>query len=442
MRVSGRLSQLAKQLLGKLTFDDHHAVFSHKTNWELLRALSVLLVCGSDRLVDNSLPLLRLADRLGLSKLVLKPTVYAQFVAGNTEQDLSRAARDLKDLNLRLMVAPTLEEDKGEASDKQEKYDRNLSELVNLAEMVSKHGGRNPCLQTKITSLLSADTLVSITRQFYSGDSSCTSMVEKVAAAISDDRKSCDIQGLTAEESNNLRHAVRRLSILGKAASSKSVRLLVDAEYSYVNGGCSLMTLAMMTVFNQLSPVIGYTYQCYFKGASDMLSQELKILEELGACFAAKLVRGAYLEKERQQPVPLTCESYEATGINYCKVMDQALDYVVENRKRPSFLVVATHNESAIHHAVEKLGQLGMRPDQEDIAFAQIYGMAEQISVPLAAAGYTVYKSVPVGGLGQALPYLARRLAENRSVLAGARHERQLLQRELRRRLRPAGATR
>lgn len=441
MRVNSRLSQLAKQLLGQLTFDDHHAVFSHKTNWELLRALSVLLMCGSDLLVDNSLQLLRLADRLGLSKLVLKPTVYAQFVAGNTEQDLSKAAADLKTLNLRLMVAPTLEEDKGEASDKQDKYDRNLSELLSLAEMVSKHGGRNPCLQTKITSLLSADTLCSLTRRFYSRETSCTSMVEKVAEAISDETKSCDIQGLTTEENNNLRHAVRRLSVLGKTASSKSVRLMVDAEYSYVNGGCSLMTLAMMTVFNQVSPVIANTYQCYLKGASNAVSQEIRILEELGACFAAKIVRGAYLEKERQQPFPLTCESYEATGINYCRVLDQVLDYVVKNRNRRSFFVIATHNESAIHHAVEKLRQLGVQPDEDDIAFAQIYGMAEQISIPLASAGYTVYKSVPVGGLGQALPYLARRLAENRSVLAGARHERQLLQRELRRRLRPAAAT-
>ncbi len=106
------------------------------------------------------------------------------------------------------------------------------------------------------------------------------------------------------------------------------------------------------------------------------------------------------------------------------------------------FLVVATHNESSVRRAAELAGELGLLPPPPRapgsavvVSFAQIYGMSDQISLPLGARRVPVYKSVPFGPASEVLPYLSRRAAENRAVVAGARRERQLLAREVCRRM-------
>ncbi|PSN43473.1 Hydroxyproline dehydrogenase [Blattella germanica] len=391
-----------------LQFDDHHTVFRHKNTWELLRALLVLRACGSNFLVDNSLKLLRQGQRvLGNRALgwFLHPTVYSQFVAGYEGYELAVTAEALRKLNVRLMVAPTLEEDVGESSSSQEKYDKNLEEMFRLAEMTHEHGGKQPCLQTKITAMLSADTL----------------MVEKIAAAMARGSAIETLPSINKSDQENINLAVRRLAQLGDIATKKQLRLLVDAEYSYVNPGCSLLTLAMMTVFNQQKPV----------RAMQTLTHELDILEKLGACFAVKLVRGAYLEKERKMDPTSTCESHSKTGENYQRVLERGLIHALNTGPKRCLLIMATHNEESVRQSILRMQALGLDPKAGHVVFAQIYGMAEQISMPLAQAGYIVYKSVPMGSLDQVLPYLARRAAENRSVLQGARKERILLQREL-----------
>ncbi|XP_067015300.2 hydroxyproline dehydrogenase [Anabrus simplex] len=416
-----------------LQFDDHRTVFRHKSTWELLRALLVLRACGSDLLVDNCLQLLRTGQRLlgerGLGWL-LRPTVYAQFVAGQEEQSLASVAGELQAHGIRLMVAPTLEEDVGEGTSRQKKYDSNLEELLQLADMAQRHGGTRPCLQTKITALLSADTLRNLSQVYTSSGKPCASFIETVAGSLMGRTSLPDIVGLSRADRENLLLALARLSKLGREASTQGLRLLVDAEYSYVNPGCSLITMAMMAAFNQQRPVVSNTFQCYFKRALDSLSQEIALAEQLGVCFGAKIVRGAYLEKERQIDPSTTCASYEDTGHNYHRVLDRALEHAQKTGSR-SLLIVATHNEEAVSYATQRLKELNVDPKAGHIVFAQIYGMAEQISMPLVHAGYLVYKSVPMGPLYQVLPYLARRVAENRSVLHGARKERQLLQQEL-----------
>merc|ERR1719383_800471 len=94
-------------------------------------------------------------------------------------------------------------------------------------------------------------------------------------------------------------------------------------------------------------------------------------------------------------------------------------------------IVLGTHNEASVITAANKLLDLGIRPESRQVVFGQIYGMADQISVPLSTAGFKVYKSVPYGPLDEVLPYLSRRAAENRVVLAGARRELELLMLEL-----------
>ncbi|XP_023717780.1 hydroxyproline dehydrogenase isoform X2 [Cryptotermes secundus] len=417
-----------------LLFSDHHRAFQHKSTWELLRALLILRACGSNFLVDNSLKILRKGQQIfgdQILGLFLHPTVYSQFVAGEESSDLAVTAKSLQKMEIRLMVAPTLEEDVGESSLRQDKYDKNLNEMFRLAEMTHCHGGVHPCLQTKITALRNLSHIYVKKKA-----DSWRVMVQHMASAMLNRVQLPDIPGINHRDIENMSIALGRFRQLGEVAATKNLCLLVDAEYSYVNPGCSLVALAMMAVFNQNRPVVANTYQCYFKGALETLTLELDVIESLGACFAAKLVRGAYLERERELDTTNICASYAETGDNYHRVLEHALMHAKKAGSDRCLVIIATHNEETVRHSASRLLELGLDPKAGHVVFAQIYGMAEQITMPLVHAGYLVYKSVPMGTLSQVLPYLARRAAENRSVLHGARKERELLQQELSRRLR------
>ena len=180
------------------------------------------------------------------------------------------------------------------------------------------------------------------------------------------------------------------------------------------------------------------TYQCYLKQALNTISSEMEVVASFDKCFGAKIVRGAYMDKERRLARELgyedpVNESYEATAGMYNRVVDFMLEAISRSLARDRVnIVVATHNEAGALHAASKMLSLGIPPDSGHVVFgqvssntlalifdckrssrimcvlSQIYGMAEQISIPLAAAGFTVYKSVPYGPLTEVLPYLSR----------------------------------
>ena len=175
------------------------------------------------------------------------------------------------------------------------------------------------------------------------------------------------------------------------------------------------------------------TYQCYLKQALNTISSEMEVVASFDKCFGAKIVRGAYMDKERRLARELgyedpVNESYEATAGMYNRVVDFMMEAISRSLARDRVnIVVATHNEAGALHAASKMLSLGIPPDSGHVVFGQvssntgtdilrrrmcvlgqIYGMAEQISIPLAAAGFTVYKSVPYGPLTEVLPYLSR----------------------------------
>ena len=225
----------------------------------------------------------------------------------------------------------------------------------------------------------------------------------------------------------------------GREGMKQELRLLVDGEYTYMNPGISALALGMMMAFNKEQPVVWNTYQCYLSATLDNITKDLAVAETAGCCFGAKIVRGAYLEKERKlaldqgYPDPIN-PTYEATGQMYDHVVDFMTEHISKVGDRCN-IVCGTHNEAGALHAASRLTELAIEPKSDRVVFGQIFGMADQISVPMAAAGLTVYKSVPYGPLGEVLPYLSRRAAENRVVLAGARREQEMLVKELRRRI-------
>uniref|UniRef100_A0A2P2I5C5 Proline dehydrogenase n=1 Tax=Hirondellea gigas TaxID=1518452 RepID=A0A2P2I5C5_9CRUS len=246
---------------------------------------------------------------------------------------------------------------------------------------------------------------------------------------------------LNSEEMNEFLCGLRRFSLFGMLAEDLGIAMAVDAEFTYVNPCINLVSVALMVRNNKLKPVIWNTYQGYLTESRQWLEEDAQLAERLGCCFGVKLVRGAYMDHERLlakqngqlDPVQPT---YDATNRNYDGIAEEQIMAVHKNPDR-RLILLASHNEDTVKKALGKLSSLPNLPPTHGhhLCFAQIYGMGDNITMPLASSGALVYKSVPLGTVSEVLPYLARRASENRSVLQGARREKQLLMRALRDRM-------
>ncbi|CAB1320146.1 unnamed protein product [Coregonus sp. 'balchen'] len=209
----------------------------------------------------------------------------------------------------------------------------------------------------------------------------------------------------TEEEEKQMKRMLQRLDVLAKHAEEHSVRLMVDAEQTYFQPAISTLTVEMQRIYNRGKPVIFNTYQCYLKEAYDIMTMDVELSRREGWFFGAKLVRGAYMYQERSRAEEIGYEDpinpdYETTNMMYHRMND-----------------------------------LGLTPTENKVYFGQLLGMCDQISFPLGQAGFPVYKYVPYGPVNEVIPYLSRRAQENRGFMKGSQRERELLWKELKRRL-------
>uniref|UniRef100_A0A8D0ARD7 Proline dehydrogenase n=1 Tax=Sander lucioperca TaxID=283035 RepID=A0A8D0ARD7_SANLU len=226
------------------------------------------------------------------------------------------------------------------------------------------------------------------------------------------------LEKFTTEEEKQMKRMLQRMDILVKHAIENGVRLMVDAEQTYFQPAISRLTVEMQRIYNKEKPVIFNTYQCYLKEAYDNVTMDVELSRREGWHFASKLVRGAYMYQERERAKDIGYEDpinpdYESTNIMYHRCLDYVLDEIALNRN--ANVMVASHNEDTVKHT---LGRYGPNYIQRH-----------------CQAGFPVYKYVPYGPVNEVMPYLSRRAQENRGFMKGAQKERELLWKELKRRL-------
>ncbi|XP_037373860.1 hydroxyproline dehydrogenase isoform X2 [Talpa occidentalis] len=430
-----------------LSFDG--GAFHLKGTGELARALLVLRLCAWPPLVTHGLALQAWSQRLlgaRLSGALLRASIYGQFVAGETAEQVRGCVQQLQALGLRpLLAVPTEEEPDSAVKAGEAWYEGNLGAMlqcVHLSRGLPQTPGSagDTLMQLKVTALASTRLCKELTSWVGRPGASSELSPERLADAMESGRD-LQLSCLNAEQNRHLQASLSRLHRVVQHARAQQVRLLVDAEYTSLNPALSLLVEALAARWNSPAeggPWVWNTYQAYLKDTPERLRRDAEAADRAGLAFGVKLVRGAYLDKERavarlQGTADPTQPDYEATCRSYSRCLELMLAQV--SRRGPlCHLMVASHNEESVHQATKRMWELGI-PLDGPVCFGQLLGMSDHISLALGQAGYAVYKSIPYGSLEEVIPYLIRRAQENRSVLRGARREQELLSQELRRRL-------
>lgn len=385
----------------QVSFNNTEIAFQHKSDRDLRRAKWLFSLFNHKWLIRFGPSLAVLGLRLGLPiKGLIRNTIFKQFCGGESILQCQDTSKMLRNNGVGSILDYSVEGVDEEAS-----FEQNCLEIIRtIDETVGKE--QYPFAVFKPTGI------------------GCMALLTKVQSGAN----------LTNQEAEEYSSFKGRFYRLCDHAAERDVRLFVDAEDSWIQDPVDALTTEMMQKHNLKKAVIFNTLQMY---RHDRLAYLKEICNQASGqkYFPGfKLVRGAYMEKERARAVEMGYASpiqpdKEATDRDY----NEAVKYCFEHRNLVS-MCVATHNEQSATLLVDLMSAENIEPSDERFWFAQLYGMSDNISFNLAHAGYNVAKYLPYGPLISVMPYLGRRAMENSSVSGQVGREMALIVRELQRR--------
>lgn len=241
-------------------------------------------------------------------------------------------------------------------------------------------------------------------------------------------------KSLTTSEQEEWNRVVERYHKVCKLAKERDVVVLIDAEESWMQDAADNLIEDLMKVYNTDKAIVYNTLQTYRWDRLNYLKDLHTRAKQHGFKIGVKLVRGAYMEKERERaekkayPSPI-CETKELTDKNFNDTMEYALKNIDDIS-----VFIGSHNEYSNYLAIDLMEKLNIDKSDNRVWFGQLYGMSDHISFNLAAQGYHVAKYVPFGPVKDVMPYLIRRAEENTSVSGQTSRELDLLKKERQRR--------
>jgi proline dehydrogenase len=238
---------------------------------------------------------------------------------------------------------------------------------------------------------------------------------------------------LTSREKSEWQNVVQRFDTVCKVACKKNVTLLIDAEESWMQDAADDLIELMMQTYNKEKAIVFSTLQMYRWDRLDYLKGLYERAKEKGFFIGMKVVRGAYMEKERERAeekgyTSPICKNKQATDDNY----NAAIRFMMDHRKLALF--AGTHNEESSYLLMQLAKEKGILKNDNRLWFGQLYGMSDHISYNLAKEGYNVAKYLPYGPVRDVMPYLIRRAEENTSVSGQTSRELSLIKKERKRR--------
>lgn len=384
-----------------VSFDNTEIAFRYRSDKALKKAQYMFAFMGSPAATQMGIGLTKLAFKISLPiSGIIKKTVFQLFCGGETLAEAAQTAAMLHKYNIGVALDYGVEGKSTEAD-----FDAAVPEFIKAIDYAAAQPNI-PFIPIKITGFARFDLL------------------EKI-------HNKKELNETEQQEWNNV---WTRIESICKRAHEKSIRILVDAEESWIQDPIDDLTNAMMARFNQEKAIVFNTFQMYLHTSLPYLKKSLQIAEEQGFILGAKIVRGAYMEKERARANAMGYLSpvqpnKKSTDNDY----DVAVKYCIDNIDR-IHTFIGTHNEESCYKAIKLMQEKGIAPGDDRVYFSQLYGMSDNISFNLSDAGYNCCKYLPYGPVKDVMPYLMRRAQENTSVAGQTGRELSLINKEVLRR--------
>jgi proline dehydrogenase len=358
------------------------------------------------------------AIRAGLPiKGLIRRTIFAQFVGGETLAETATVAQMLGRYHVKAILDYGVEG----GDDGEQGFGHAMAEFIRVIEYASTQPNI-PFMSIKVTGFARFTLLEKLDDMMRQGSGT---LMKRYLKAVD------DLPAGEREEWHRVRHRMMRIC---ETAAGKKIGVLVDAEETWIQDPVDALTILMMDTFNKERCVVFNTIQHYRHDRLQFLKDSHEAAVQRNFILGAKLVRGAYMEKERKRsaeknyPSPIQ-STKEATDTDY----NAGIEFCIAHLEKIS-LIVASHNEHSNLLATQLLTQRGFPLSHPHIHFSQLYGMSDNITFNLAHAGCSVSKYLPFGPIDEVIPYLMRRAQENTSVKGQTGRELALIKKELTRR--------
>ena len=384
-----------------VSFNDTATAFRYKSDRDLLLSHLIFGLTKSPFLVKFLSQAAKFTLAIGLPvKPFIKATVFKQFCGGEKKEEYSKIIANLGQADVGTILDYSVEGTEDEAG-----FEDTTEQLLQIIEQ-SKSDPNIPCTCMKMTAIGPFD------------------LFKKVSAG----------EPLSTEERREMNKVSIRLEKICNASCEADKPIYIDAEETWIQAAVDQLAEKMMAKYNQNKAIVFTTLQLYRWDRNDYFKELIQQARSGDYKLGIKIVRGAYMEKERERArrmkykSPIN-ETKDATDREYNKAMNIFIENidVVE-------ICVGTHNEESCNHLIRSMAEKNLPNHHPHIYFSQLYGMSDNISFNLANAGYNVSKYLPFGPVESTLPYLARRAEENTAIAGQMSKELEIIVQERRRR--------
>ena len=390
-----------------LSLNNTQNAFAYKSNTDLNKAKWLFTVIQNPWIVSLGTRFTPMLMKSGLPiNGLIRSTIFNQFVGGETLEESARVTKMLGSYGVQVILDYGVEAKEGDAS-----FDAVTEQFIAAIEFAATQDNV-PFVSVKLTGLSSMHLLERLND------------APRLRSGIHDS-ESDDAAWNRLKE---------RMYAICDVAATHGIGILIDAEETWIQDPIDRLAIELMGVYNKEKVIVYNTYQLYRSDRLRFLELSHKIAAEGNFILGAKLVRGAYMEKERARamelgyPSPIQ-PSKESTDRDY----DTAIGICMTKIELVS-IIVASHNEKSNLLAANESGSKHLPAMHPHLHFSQLYGMSDNLTFNLADAGYNVSKYLPFGPVHEVIPYLMRRAQENSSVSGQTGRELELIKREFARR--------
>ena len=373
-----------------MLFDNTKIGFVLKSNFELEKAYFLFKIISNKTLTNFGKILLNIILTFKLPLLfIVKRTVFQQFCAGSNLEESMETVNKLFSKNVYSYLSYSVE-----GAQNNDSFKKSCQDVIDSIEFASD--------KKNIPFTVFKPTAISKTDNLMRGE------IDKIT--------------------------FDRFDRICKKASEKNVKILIDAEESWIQDSIDSIALMMMKKYNKQKTIVFNTVQMYRHDRLEYLKDLHNSSKQNDFEIGIKLVRGAYIEKENIRAKKLNykspiCESKKASDDNF----NSGVKFIISNLDKFN-LFCGTHNEESIYKIINMIDQMGIERSSDKIWFGQLFGMSDHITFNLANENYNVVKYLPYGPIKEVIPYLIRRAEENTSVKGQTSRELTLIKNEISRR--------